>query len=99
MREDELVGLLEGGVGGISPDGVNEEEEISVLENYGCTVCVLFTVVRIVLWSTACSVIKVGHGKMFTSLNGLHLKETATFLACSLRSGLPSDTIPHIYAN
>ncbi len=45
----------------------------------------LFTVVRIVLWSTECSVIKVGHGKMFTSLNGLHSKETAT----SLR--VPSD--------
>lgn len=44
-----------------------------------------FTVVRIVLWSTVCSVIKVGHGKMFTSLNRLHLKETAT----SLR--VPSD--------
>ncbi len=45
----------------------------------------LFTVVRIVLWSTECSVIKVGHGKMFMSLNGFHSKETAT----SLR--VPSD--------
>ncbi len=35
MRQDELVGLLEGVVGGISPDGVNEEEEISVFDNYG----------------------------------------------------------------
>lgn len=35
-----ILGLLEGGVGGISPDGVNEEEEISV-ENCGCTVCVV----------------------------------------------------------
>lgn len=41
MRKDELLGLLEGGVGGISQDGVNEEEKISVLENYGCTVCVV----------------------------------------------------------
>lgn len=41
MRQDELVGLLEGGVGGISPDGVNEEEEISVLDNYVWTVCVV----------------------------------------------------------
>jgi len=52
-----------------------------------------FTVVRMARWSTVCAVIKLGHGEMFT------FERDCNFLVCSLRSGLPSDAIPHIHAN
>lgn len=35
IEKGGIVGQFEGRVGGIAPDGVNEEVEISV-ENYGC---------------------------------------------------------------